>query len=631
MCGICGVYYQDEKTSLKDHVSLMNANLIHRGPDEEGYYFDQNIGLGIRRLKIIDLEKGRQPFANENQDIYLVYNGEIYNYKILKNELESKGHRFRSNCDAEVIVHGFEEEGTGFFNRIHGMFAFALFEKKDSLLYLVRDCVGIKPLYYFLEEGNLAFSSEIKALVRNPFYSKKTLDFSSLYDYLTFGFVLGEKTLLAGIKSVPPGSYLLYNGNDLKIEKYWDWNSLEKRVFSSEEEISDCLLNLLKKSVETHLMSDVPIGVFLSGGVDSSGIVGLMSQLTQKPIKTFTIGFDKDSYNELPYSRLISKTYNTQNHEIVLSGLPFDDIKKAVAYLDEPIADFAFALNFTIAREARKEVTVVLSGEGADEMLAGYESHIANKVARFIDWSPDFIRKGLDFFFERIPPTEKRKDFINMAKKFFEGFAMPSSLRHARWMNFFSDEARAQLLTSGAREMANFYSPFKTIYQYYLDSGAKDPLNQEVFVNMKTHLVNCILLKVDRMSMAHSLEARVPFLDKGIVEFNRSIPGTLLLKGFCSKYILKKSLRGIVPAEIIQRQKQGFVMPVRQWLHTQWKEEVNYYLGRDRIRRQGIFNSTYVQSLLDYHFSGKRNYSYKIWSLLVFQLWYENYFENRSL
>lgn len=630
MCGICGVYYKGKDASLRDDVSLMNKYLRHRGPDEEGYHFDQNIGLGVRRLKIIDLEKGSQPFTNENQDIHLVYNGEIYNYNILKDELEGKGHKFRSNCDTEIIIHGFEEEGAGFFNKIHGMFAFALWGKRDRLLYLVRDHVGIKPLYYFLEGKNFAFSSEIKSLVKNPYLVQRTLDISSLYDYLTFGFILGEKTMFSQIKSVPPGCFLVFDGENIQIEKYWDLNNLKNKQFSSEEEISDSLLKLIRKSVKTHLMSDVPIGAFLSGGVDSSGIVGLMSQLTQKPIKTFTIGFDKDSYNELPYSRLISRIYNTQNREIVLSNLPFADIKKALGHLDEPSADFAFPLNYIISKEAKKEVTVVLSGEGADELFAGYETHIANKAARFADWLPGPFKRATGFLFERIPSTDKRKDYINMAKRFFECLALPQYLGHARWMTFFTDVAMGKLLTPVIQNMSNSYSPYNAIYKYYLESNSVNTLKKEIYIDLKTYMIKSILLRVDRMSMAHSLEVRVPFLDKELVEFAQSIPGNLLLKKGCSKYILKKSLDGIVPNEIRQRQKQGFVMPVRQWIRSQWKEEVNYYLGHDRLQKQGIFNSSYVQSLLDDHLSGKRNYSYKIWNLLVFQLWYEHYFEYRS-
>ena len=625
MCGICGIVsYKAGEPVKEEEIKEMLNRIVHRGPDDWGIYCKiPHVGLGMRRLSIIDLVTGKQPIHNENETIQIVFNGEIYNFKELRENLEKKGHQFYTSSDTEVIVHLYEDYGIDCLESLRGMFSFALWDAGEKRLFLTRDRLGIKPLHYTIMGKKIIFASEIKSIL-SCFGVDKKIDFSALDRYLSFEYTPAPQTMFKTIKKLLPGHYLLFKEGEVVIKKYWDINFNED-INVNEEKI----LETLKESVSYRLVSDVPLGAFLSGGIDSSSVVALMSKVMNTPVKTFSIGFEDKSYNELNYARIIARRFNTEHHEFILKPDIPDLIKKLIGYLDEPLADFSCIPTYLVSQMARQYVTVALSGDGGDELFAGYESYAAEKMAGYYCRLPKIFRHGVIApLLRRIPPSPQKRGWINYLRRFTAGENLPADLKHARWMIFLAEKDKKKLYTKnlqGELKKADTYRPWR---EYFRASSNFDSLSQQQYVDLKTYLAENILLKVDRMSMANSLEVRVPILDHKLVELVAGLPSSLRLKGFSSKYLFKKAMGEILPEEVINRPKQGFSIPVKNWFKEDLKDLLLEVLSEGEINKKGLFDYGYIRQLIEEHLKARENHSHILWALMIFNLWQNKYQAN---
>ncbi|MFB3041364.1 MAG: asparagine synthase (glutamine-hydrolyzing), partial [Candidatus Poribacteria bacterium] len=616
--------------------------IVHRGPDDEGYYIDGNIGLGMRRLSIIDLQTGNQPIHNESKDIWIVCNGEIYNFHKLRAELERKGHKFYTRSDTEAIVHCYEEYGDECVSKLNGMFAFAIWDSKRRRLLLARDRLGIKPLFYTLSDGNLLFASEIKSILQDPTV-KREVNLHALHNFLSLNYIPHPDTIFKDIYKLPPGNILVCENGQVQIKAYWDMRfgmeqgkeaehaaGLSKR--KREEEYAEGLREQLKESVRLRLLSDVPLGVLLSGGIDSSAITALMSSLVDEPIKTFSIGFEEKSFNELEYARIVAKQYGTDHHEMIVKPNAVELLPKLVWHFDEPFADSSAIPTYLVSKMAREHVTVVLSGEGSDEVFAGYETHAAYRAAELYSRIPRWIRKKLIRpIVHRLPVSTKKVSFDYKAKIFVDCDDFPAERRHYWWKLIFSEDAKKLLYSQEMQSREAFEDSFQEFAKYFDGTDAVDMLNKILYVDTKVYLANDILVKSDRSSMANSLELRVPMLDYKVVEFAASIPPGLKLNGFQKKYILKKAMEPLLPKQILYRKKKGFSIPASSWLRNELKDMVLEFLSPAELKRTGYFNPDYVKELLNQHFHGLKDNSRPIWGLLTFMLWHRTFMEQTEL
>ncbi len=624
MCGISGIVYHDRhRPVILDDLKRMCNTLVHRGPDDEGYFVDQNVGLGMRRLNVIDLATGHQPISNEDGRLWIVFNGEIYNYPELRKELEEKGHRFSTNTDTETIVHAYEEYGEDCVKKLNGMFAFAIWDRHDQRLVLARDRLGIKPLYYFLDDCCLVFGSELKALLE---YREipRTIDYKALDSFLTVEYIPAPLSILKNIKKLLPGHILILQDRKVSIQKYWDLRF--NRLKDSEEYLSEAFYDLLKDSVRIRLNSDVPLGAFLSGGIDSSTIVCLMSEIMDRPVKTFSIGFDDPSYNELQYARAVADHFSTDHYELTIQPDVVNLVEDLVGYLDEPLADVSIFPTFLVSKLARQHVTVALSGDGGDELFAGYDWYIADKVERYYHKLPRVMRhQWIPSITHRIPPSSHKKGFVNKLKRFVEGSVLPESLQHFRWNTFMTEEKKDRLYTEELKRSLGQLDGYSNLITYLRASENADRLWQQQYADIKTFMVDDILVKVDRMSMANSLEARTPFLDYRVVEFAAGLPSHLKLNRFTGKYLLKQCMATKLPRVILNRKKEGFSIPMKNWLKNDLRPMLEEVLSSNRIKRQGLFDPSYVESLKTEHLAGHSNNAHQLWSLMIFQIWQDRY------
>ncbi|MEJ2628012.1 MAG: asparagine synthase (glutamine-hydrolyzing) [bacterium] len=623
MCGICGVVYKDGlRTPSKQTLQAINNTISHRGPDDDGVQVFSSAGLAMRRLSIIDLYTGHQPLSNEDQTLTIVFNGEIYNFLVLKQQLQDRGHTFKTSTDTEVIVHGYEEWGENVCKKLNGMFAFAIWDDKRKKLMLARDRIGIKPLYYYEDEEKLVFGSEIKAILPCPDIDK-TIDTVALNNFLTFEYIPAPRSIFQKIRKLKPGHWLTWSDNILTNTCYWDF--LPRQKSWKEGQARQRMQELMSDSVQLRLISDVPLGAFLSGGIDSSITVATMAHLMDTPVKTFSIGFKESSYNELKYARAVAQKYNTEHHEFTLEADALDLTEKLVKQFDEPFGDFSIFPTYLVSKIAREFVKVTLSGDGGDELFAGYDTYRAHVFAqKFYKWLPG--KPLFNFLAEKISPTEKKKGLINSYKRFIRGTWLPERLYHVRWMVFLQQQERAKLLSKDILDSIADTHPYDFIYQYaeQLDENTDD-ITRTGYIDLKTYLVDNILVKVDRMSMATSLETRVPFLDHRLVEFAFSLPPRLKMKFFKTKYILNKTFWHDLPKEVQNRDKQGFSIPIKNWIREELKPMMTDYLDETRIGQQGFFNPEFVGRLRDEHLQGKENHSHILWALMFFQQWYDLY------
>ncbi len=627
MCGICGFISGKEYSISKQDILLKMLNAIrHRGPDDEGVFLDREAALGTRRLSIIDIEGGHQPMHNEDSSIWITYNGEIYNFRELREELVQKRHVFYTKTDTEVVIHAYEEFGTDCVKKLNGMFAFAIWDKRDNSLFLARDRFGIKPLYYYEFGGQLIFASEIKSILRFPGLSCE-LDMVSLDQYLTLEYVPAPRSIFKRINKLPAAHTLAYKDNNSIINKYWDID-FSKQQFIREEEAKERLLELLKDSVKRQMISDVPLGVFLSGGIDSSTITAIASGLSANRLKTFSIGFKERSFDESKYVKQVVDLYHTEHYhkDFTIKEL-FGLLPEAASLLDEPLGDASFLPTFLLSKFTREQVTVALSGDGGDELFAGYPTYQAHRLASYYCRIPGFIKKGvIENIVNHLPVSMDNFSLDFKAKKFISYAGCPVLARHISWMGSFTPQEKRELCSPNFKEMLGEKDSLQPLAGYFNKPCENGDLNRLQYFDVKTYLQDDLLVKTDRASMFNSLEVRVPYLDHNIAEFVFSLPTNLRLHNFQTKYILKKAVSNIVPRRIINRAKKGFGIPVGFWLKNELRPVVLEALRKDKIEKEGLFNYEAIEGLLRQHTTNRADNRKKIWTLVMFELWLNNYF-----
>jgi asparagine synthase (glutamine-hydrolysing) len=626
MCGICGIVISETDRRVDESIlQKMTQAITHRGPDDDGFYLGGQVGLGMRRLSIIDLVTGDQPVSNEDGSIWIVFNGEIYNYKDLSAEFTSKGHKFATQCDTETIVHAYEEYGVTCPAYFNGMFAFALWDQSNKRLLLARDHIGIKPLYYWLGEGSLIFGSELKSIILHPSVQRE-VDLDALDQFLTLEYIPTPRTIFKNVYKLPAGHRLIFQNGQVSVEKYWDIPDIETP--ENEEDVQEMLVELIDDAVKMQLMSDVPLGAFLSGGIDSSSVVAAMSRSSSNPVKTFSIGFDDATYNELPYARAVAKRYGTEHTEEILDPDIVDMVEKLVPHLDEPFGDFSIFPTYLVSEVARRDVKVILSGDGGDEIFGGYDTYVAEAMDRYYRFLPGGVRRSLlPGLMARIPPRPEKKGVINKTKRFVEGAALPSSLQHTRWMMFLTENDRDLLFKAEVKASINGGSIPDLLGQHFMEKSHWEPLAQQQYVDIKTYLVDDILTKVDRMSMAVSLEARVPLLDFRIVELAVNLPAKMKINQGETKRVFKEAMVERLPGDVLNKPKQGFSIPIKHWLRGSLKPMMTDLLSQQRVRQRGYFNDDCVSGWVDEHLSGRQNHSHKLWALMVFEIWNQQFMD----
>jgi asparagine synthase (glutamine-hydrolysing) len=619
MCGIAGIAALAGGAPATDEaLSSMCATLHHRGPDEGGSHLGDRVVLGVRRLSIIDVEGGHQPFFNEDSSIRAVFNGEIYNFAELRRGLEATGHALGSGSDGEVIVHLLEEHGNAFVERLNGMFAIAVDDARRNRLLLVRDRLGIKPLFYAIAGNHLVFASEIKAILASGLVDRE-VDLDGLAEFLTWEYVPGPHTLFAGIRKLPPGSMLeldLDTGGHT-ITRHWDLPApAEPAETRSDEEWEDAVDELLARCVRRQLVSDVPLGAFLSGGVDSSLVVRAMG-----PASAFNIAFGDASYDESRWAREVADHLEASLRIETLAPRATDLFESLMHYLDDPIGDFSIFPTYLVSQVARREVTVVLTGDGGDELFGGYETYVAQQKARTWIRIPGLLRRQLlEPVIERLRPRPAKKGPINKAKRFVEGMGHPAALGHARWRLFAGEALRRELFTADAR--SRMKRPAEShILALNEQAGGRGEIDRALYTDLKSYLVDNCLVKVDRMSMACSLEARVPMLDHELVELAFRLPERLKVSGGECKVLLKRVAARHVPRRCVYRHKEGFSIPIKHWLAAELRPVMEDLLSRERLAAGGILETATVDRLKGEHLDGRANHSHILWALMVFEDW----------
>jgi asparagine synthase (glutamine-hydrolysing) len=619
MCGICGTYdFARGGAADRGLLEHMNAALVHRGPDGGGMHIDGPLGLAARRLAIIDLEHGDQPMLTDHGAVAVVQNGEILNHLELRAELEREGVRFRTRCDTEVLLHMYLRHGPEFVSRLRGMFAFALWDRRRLQLLLARDRFGIKPLYYALDHGRISFASELKALLRQPAFSRE-LDAEALHSFLAFNSIPAPLTIFRAARKLPPGHLLVCNPDGQRLSRYARPAPAPREQLRSEspDMLAAELQERLLDSVNAHLLADVPVGVLLSGGVDSSVLTALAARCSAQRVSTFSIGFRERSFNELELAREVARRYDTDHHELVVSPDVGELLPRLVAAFDEPFADSSAIPTYLVSELAAKHVKVVLSGEGGDELFGGYETYAADELARWV--GPAAAR--LAPLAELLPSSNARVSLEYRAKRFARAASLPPLERHHGWKEIFSAQQRVQLLVSDWQRPA--FDPLGPWRARFAETGAAPPLARLQDVDLGIYLADDLLVKTDRMSMAHSLEARVPYLDSVVSELALALPTRLKVRGLSKKRLLRKAAESLIPHAILKARKRGFSIPAAAWLRGELRPFAHEVLAPPRIRAQGYFEPAQVTKLLEDHCSRHDDYSRQLWGLISFSLWVE--------
>lgn len=616
MCGICGIVAADNCVQIDTVLMDRMMNIMnHRGPDDRGNYLGDGIGLGHNRLSIIDVKSGHQPIFNEDNTKCIVYNGEIYNYSELRKELVSKGHRFTTKSDTEVILHLCEEKGYQCVEYLRGMFAFAIWDETERTLFIARDRLGIKPLYYYASDKFFCFASEIKAMLLSGLIEKE-INIPSIDQYISLNYIIGPQTILTNVNKLMPGHFLVFKNGRLTISQYWDLNSIGE----TKDTFDVCfqkMQDIIKESIKIRLMSEVPLGAFLSGGVDSSVTVGVMTELTGKPVKTFTVGYeDAKDDSELEYARIVSKRFNSDHHEFILKPKEFMDIvSRVIWHLDEPVAERATIPLLLLSELAKKHVTVMLSGEGADEIFAGYYIY---RYMKHID-----TYQKIHPLLRHILLTPLASIFLKNKKegKHLDWLKLPLERRYIGNGNYFSSAMKDKIYTDDFKKQINKEEIFSHIGQIYDKVKHRDVIGKMLYMDTKTWLPEDLLVKADKMTMAASIELRVPFLDHKLVEFATSLPSSMKATPLQSKYIFKKYAETILPKEIVYRRKQGFPVPIKQWLRGELGNVAADIILSRKCKERGIFNANYLKEIMDRHIFGREDMSINIWHILILEMW----------
>lgn len=633
MCGICG-WINKKANDNQSFIKLegMNKAISHRGPDETGFARFDNVGLAMARLSIIDLTSGQQPIWNEDQTCCVVYNGELYNYLDLRPQLQAKGHIFRTNSDTEVIIHAYEEWGPDCLRHFNGMFTLAIWDGRQNLLFLARDRIGEKPLYYYQDSKRLVFASEIKAILADSTVPRE-MNPLGLVNFLTFGHAVTPQTIYKNISKLPAGHYLLAKGNNIQVVQYWDVGEepqLANAAHLSEDEYAKHILNLLDDSVRRRMIADVPVGAFLSGGVDSSAIVALMKRHATAPVKTFSLGFNVGrAYNELSDARQVAEYLGTDHHELLVESVDLvQTLRTLVYHYDEPFGDAAGFPVYLLSRYAREQVKVVLTGDGGDELFGGYRRYAADQFASLYQRLPSILTQSwLPSLIDRLPRLRRTKRLVKTLP------ISDAARRYASWLVLFSPEMQAELLTPDMYAAVAGYDPAWSYSHYYNLNGsvASDHLNRLMYVDLKTWLVDVYMEKTDKATMACSLEARLPLLDHRLVELAFQIPGHYKIRGWSTKRILKQAVESLIPSFVLKKPKHGFSVPTDPWFRGELKEFAFEVLLDQSTRRRGYFNSEFVESLWREHADGRNVWDTHLWLLLNFELWHRIYLDGESV
>jgi asparagine synthase (glutamine-hydrolysing) len=633
MCGIYGVIaFTGEAVSFGPLLSTMGGVVQHRGPDDYGHYEGRGVGLGMRRLSIIDLSGGHQPISNEDATVWVVLNGEIYNYQELRTELGRKGHRFRTLTDTEVIVHLYEDEGPSFFKRLRGMFGVALWDVKREHLILGRDRIGEKPLYVRREPDRLLFASELKSILQVEGIPRK-LNLMALEEYLALGYVPAPLTMLEGFEKILPGHYLVVNRNRIEDHEYWDVPTGRVEV-RTEKEWIELLREKLLETVRAQMVSDVPLGAFLSGGIDSSLIVAAMAKHSSRPVKTYSIGYEGEHsyYNELPYAKTVAQAFGTDHHEIIVRPDVSELLPRLVWHLDEPVADSACLTTYLVSTMARESVTVILSGVGGDELFGGYRRYLGDGVRRWYRLLPGPVRRNWLPGLSKLLPQDRNstwKDYARYAAAFVKTADQEPALGYMSYVTLFSPQAQKDLLCPEARRNANGNDAASlTLQNYFARCAGDSNLQRIIYADLKTSLADDLLALTDRMSMAASIECRAPLVDYELVELATCMPSSLKVRGLTLKYILKKALAPWLPKEILQRKKRGFGAPVGAWLRKELQPLISALLSEERVRRRGLFQWSAIEGLLKAHLEQRQDCTDQIFGLIVLETWCRVYLDD---
>ena len=628
MCGICGVYNrQSGKPVSHQLIAEMTSSISHRGPDDRGIHLDNTLGLGFARLSIIDLNGSSQPMPNENGDVWLVFNGEIWNYKELRSEMLEKGHQFRTKGDTETIVHAYEEYGVECIARLHGMFGLAIWDARQKRLLLARDRAGKKPLYYTQAGGDLLFASEIKALLFDQRVQRQ-VNVQALADYLSVRYVPGPATLFANIYKVQPGHWLLVEDNRIRGECYWDFafGASEESKHAPVEEYIRGIRQHIARAVEERMIADVPVGAFLSGGVDSSIIVGSMSRLTTQPVKTFAVGFDVPEYSELPYARLVAQHFGTDHYELTLKSSDLSQYWPLLTWhRDEPVSEPSDLGVYLVSKLAREHVKVVLSGEGGDELFAGYPKYVVDWLARYYHLLPAPLRNQvISPLLDQLPYSMRK---LKMAAR---TLSQPAPQRWLSWFGIFNGPLKDALLSPGSK--ASIVNDSSRIFRHWLEEHPqRDDLSSMLYLDTKIWLPDNLLMKGDKMTMAASLEARLPLLDYKLIEYAAAIPSNVKIKSFQAKYLLKQAYADFLPQAILTRKKMGFNVPTGVWFREGQRQLITQLLLSERARSRGFFNEKFVAYLLREHLEGRTNYQAQLFTLASLELWFRVFIDNPGL
>ena len=613
MCGICGIY-NFGTLAPADRAALKRAAdaMVHRGPDDEGFYVNGELGLGNRRLSIIDLPGGHQPIANEDETLWVTLNGEIYNYRELRPELEARGHRFRTLSDTETLVHLYEDYGLGCLEPLRGMFAFALWDNRRRRLLVARDRLGVKPLFYRLEAGQLAFASELRAL-RELVGHPLEIEPQSVYDFFGFRYIPAPNTFYRGVEKLLPGHYMIVDARGARIEPYWDVPP-EEETSRTAEDFAEEVIERLRESIRLRLIADVPLGVFLSGGTDSSAVVAFMAALGARPLRTFSVGFEEPEYSELPFARRVAQRFSTEHHELVVRPQDMaEELTRLVAFRDEPVAEPTDIALYRMARLASERVKVVLAGEGGDELFAGYPKYAADRLAGVVSALPQEVTRAI----VRWLPYRQRR-----AKLALEALSIRDEAeRSVTWFASFSREEREALFAPEFLQQVDVAHPAR-IFEGYLEKVRdRSPLKRMLYADLKIWLPDNLLLRGDQMTMAASIEERLPFLDHELVELAARIPSRMLTRGFKTKVLLRQALRPYLPPETLRRRKVGFTVPIGPWFRTSLKSLVADLVLAPEARARGYFNQEAVERFVREHFDGVRDRQKQLWALVNFELW----------
>jgi asparagine synthase (glutamine-hydrolysing) len=624
MCGIVGQARRDQQPAGRPLLERMCAALQHRGPDSRGIHIASGVGLGIQRLRVIDLSTGDQPLFNEDRSVAVVLNGEIYNYRELRADLELAGHTFATRSDTEVIAHLYEEEGPKLVHRLHGMFGLAVWDERRRQLLLARDRVGKKPLYFCEREGVISFASELTALMQDP-EIPRVVDHRALDAFLAYRWVPAPMTAFAGVRKLPPGCTLVFRDGRATISRYWQLEFGRKRRIDDPHALSDEIRERIRVATRRRMIADVPLGAFLSGGVDSAAVVAAMAESSSQPVKTFSIGFTSEKFNELPLARLVSQRFGTEHHELMVEPHALEIIPRIVRHYGEPFADDSAIPSFYLAEMARRHVTVALNGDGGDESFAGYSRYVANLAAARLERLPLPVRRTLAAAGSRVPRSGTIDSWRSRARRLAETLPLDGADRYVAYMSRLNGLDRNLLYTEDYRELVQGSAPADVVAGPWRASGAGSVVDVMLDVDVQTYLPDDLLVKMDIATMASSLEARSPLLDHELMEFAASLPPSCKVRGRETKVALRAALRGWVPDEVLDAPKRGFRLPLGDWFRGELQRYARDVLLDRRALERGYFREEYVRWLLDHHTGGAEDHSQGIWSLLMFELWHQEF------